>query len=330
MRRTRSADLRIVAAAAKVRKDFPDPHRTSFDVVRAARQLGFPVIFQPTENLLGATIALGEDCKGILVTTNRNLSTQRFTLAHELGHILLNHPMQFDLFSAEEAFESWAPVSSAEDAASTFASELLASKESTLVTAVRMGWGPDRLSDPTIVYQLSLRLGVSYQAMCWSLAGNRLIGREIAEQLATAGGLKGVKRALLTPGESLKDARADVWQLGESDNGTMIEAGQNDTFVLQMTERPSTGFRWNFDPPPDGLTVLSDETTPDELYGGGSSRRLRLQPDRIGRFTLRTSQLRPWNQRTEGLVSLDIHNYGKEDAGLPREVRELRLAEQAT
>jgi hypothetical protein len=50
---------------------------------------GVPLVFKPLDGLLGVFIDV--PMPGVMVTTKRGLSVQRFTRAHELGHCRLGH-----------------------------------------------------------------------------------------------------------------------------------------------------------------------------------------------------------------------------------------------
>ena len=54
------------------------------DVIAAALDLDVSLLFRPLKGLLGAYLPF--PAPGILVTTERPLSIQRFTAAHEVGH----------------------------------------------------------------------------------------------------------------------------------------------------------------------------------------------------------------------------------------------------
>ena len=57
------------------------------DVFGAIAKLGATLMFQPLDKLLGAY--LPGDELGVLITTKRPLPVQRFTGAHELGHLYM-------------------------------------------------------------------------------------------------------------------------------------------------------------------------------------------------------------------------------------------------
>src|ERR1700676_4599541 len=69
-------------------------HGGGVDVFAATLGLNLPLILRPLDGLLGAYIS--EPISGVLVTTERPLSIQRFTAAHELGHFRLKHLPSLD------------------------------------------------------------------------------------------------------------------------------------------------------------------------------------------------------------------------------------------
>jgi IrrE N-terminal-like domain len=66
----------------------------SIDVFDAALGVKLPLLLRPLNGLLGAY--LPDPIPGVLVTTERPLSIQRFTAAHELGHFRLRHRPSLD------------------------------------------------------------------------------------------------------------------------------------------------------------------------------------------------------------------------------------------
>ena len=161
--------LRAVSKAATVLANSSSGMRTSFDIIGAVAERNIPLLFRPLDKLWGAYITVNDEERGIIVTTKLGLPVQRFTVAHELGHLLLGHGMSLDKtigFMGRNA-----PVSrpTQEAAADTFASELLAPKRLLLASAKRHKWTKDKLHQPETIYQLSLRLGISFQATCWAL-----------------------------------------------------------------------------------------------------------------------------------------------------------------
>src|SRR5580692_7644116 len=64
------------------------------DVFGAIAKLGATLMFQPLDKLLGAYVP--EEEPGVLITTKRQLPVQRFTGAHELGHLYMRHESSYD------------------------------------------------------------------------------------------------------------------------------------------------------------------------------------------------------------------------------------------
>src|SRR5215471_2730018 len=64
------------------------------DVFGAIGKLGATLMFQKLDKLLGAYLPAEES--GILITTQRPLPIQRFTAAHELGHLFMRHRPSLD------------------------------------------------------------------------------------------------------------------------------------------------------------------------------------------------------------------------------------------
>ena len=140
-----------------------------------------PLLFRPLDELWGAFITVNDEERGILVTTKLGLPAQRFTLAHELGHLLLGHRTSLDRAVGFAGRYGPASRPAQEAAADTFASELLAPKRLLIASARRHGWTggdlPGDLHRPATIYQLSLRLGISFQATCWALVAAGVLTR---------------------------------------------------------------------------------------------------------------------------------------------------------
>ena len=83
--------LRAVSQAATVHAESRKGPRTSSDVIGAVAERNIPLLFRPLDKLWGAFITVNDEERGIIVTIRLGLPVQRFTVAHELGHLMLGH-----------------------------------------------------------------------------------------------------------------------------------------------------------------------------------------------------------------------------------------------
>jgi Zn-dependent peptidase ImmA (M78 family) len=308
---TREAILRGIGGAAEIHdafrfRDTHDNGLRPIDVFGLIQELQIPLEFKALDDLLGACVRVSSAEVGILLTTRRDLHMQRFTAAHELGHFVLEHEGSLDR-------EVRLPGNTAgrdprEIEADAFAAEFLMPKWLVKAAATRRDWwSADSLQDPDTVYQLSLRLAASYEAICWGLVSHEYIARETAESLVGNGKrLKEVKRKALRE-VTLEDSWADVWVLGAGDDGALLDAGAHDIFIFDLEERPSTGFRWDVrDAAAQGFDLLDDTSTFDPtVVGGPARRRLVFRAPPAGTYDLRLPLSRSF-ARTTGPRTLSV------------------------
>ena len=163
----RNALLRGIGGASEAHDAFRlrDSHEDglrAIDVFGAITELEIPLSFESLDGLLGACVRVDSATVGILITTQRSLHMQRFTAAHELGHFILEHEGSLDREVRVPGDTRDREIPEIE--ADSFAAEFLMPKWLVRATAERRGWwSGERLSDPDVVYQLSLRLAVSYK-----------------------------------------------------------------------------------------------------------------------------------------------------------------------
>lgn len=317
--------LKATQQAARVLNRFPvAPRRTSFDIIRAVTELEIPLVFRPLKGLWGATVTGETGIRGVLVTTQLDLHVQRFTLAHELGHILLNHKLSLDEtvgFLGRFARQSRPPE---EVGADTFASELLAPRRLMLSAAQRHKWTKGALMDPKNVYQLALRLGISFQAACWALAGQKVLPEQQVRRLQDVP-VRELKLAT-TPKEFLSNSWADVWSLTEADTDSFLEAAPDDIFAVQLIDNASAGFIWELISAGSHGQILGEHIGDlGSVYGELSSRVVFLQFSAPGIHRLEFEHRRPWNKQKIAHIDISIDNCGKESGGLPRRARERAL-----
>jgi Zn-dependent peptidase ImmA (M78 family) len=265
------------------------------DVFGAIAKLGATLMFQPLDKLLGAYLP-GEEI-GVLITTNRPLPVQRFTGAHELGHLYMRHQpsLDDDNILRRSPFSASGRHSRQEREADAFASMFLSPAWLLALNLERQAWTARDLSDPTNVYQASLRLGTSYRATCYALERHKVIDREKRARLVDVEPKK-IKQRLLTEYEPA-DWRSDVWLLTERDEGTLIEGGRNDLFVVKLRENSGAGYLWNFDQLRDaGFALVHDDREKGNAaaIGGVLTRKVTARSeDRIqGQVVLQ--EARPW------------------------------------
>ncbi len=274
------------------------------DVFATIGKLGATLMFQPLDKLLGAYVP-GEE-PGVLITTKRTLPIQRFTAAHELGHLYMRHEPSLD----DQGILRRAPYSVTsrlerqEREADAFASMFLAPAWLLALIVQRQGWAPGSLAEPTIAYQLSLRLGTSYSATCHVLERHKAITATQRERLLSFEP-KTIKRTLLD-GYEPSDWRSDVWVLTDRDEGLLVEGGRNDLFVVRLRENSSAGYLWNFDDlKAAGFALVADDQEGDEeRVGALLTRKVTAQSSgRVSRAVTFKEQ-RPW---TPAKVLHELH-----------------------
>ena len=292
----------------------------NIDVFDALAQLGVPLVLRPLEGLLGAY--LREPASGVLVTTRRPLSVQRYTAAHELGHFWLNHEPSLD---DEDILRRFPFVANQGDdlqevEADAFAWRFLIPRWLIAWHAKRQGWRADHFAKPHFVYQLSLRLGISFETMRRALQRYKLIASRTAADLEKVR-VRNLKEEIL--GDYMPpDCRRDVWLLTERDANTSISGSWNDFFVLRLEEHSGGGYLWDAgELKRSGFSVVNDvrEEMDDRGVGNHTFRRLTavLEEPKRGRVSL--CERRPW-QPDQALNRLELAYdlTGPEDKGYSR------------
>ena len=322
-----SARLDAVAAAKRVHRELDLERRVTerggpIDVFDAIAELDIPLVFKPLTTALG--LCLPAPLRGILVTTQRGLHIQRFTASHELGHVVLEHRGSIDREILERG--PLAPTSGRdlqEVAADAFAAEFLLPRWLYKHHIRTQGWTvKGHLINPDVVYQLSLRMGASYEATCWGLVGHQILSQGEVDALrkVPVAKLKARLGGEFRPGSSW----SDVWRLTDKDNGAKLNGNPDDLLRLELDEAAGSGHQWQVEALRDaGYKVLSDESAfpLDPLQYGASARRTliaRPPAGGVGMFTMRESQ--PWsNERDEDpTFSLALALLGPETGGLSR------------
>jgi len=253
-------------------------------------------MFQKLGGLLGAYLRFQRP--GILVTTERSLAIQRFTAAHELGHAVLKHKASVD----DDSMLARTPFGSRhydprEVAADTFAAMFLMPEFLINAIAERQKWDHLAIRQPEVIYQMSLRLGVSYEALARTLVKHGVLQAQESSNLIKIP-VKRLKQSLLGSDVVPDDWKCNVWLLTEKDEHTSITAEPKDFFVVKLREMSGAGYLWNIDQVIQaGFQVVADQRQayPGAEIGGDVERVLTTQAalSRPGVFTV--EQNRPWD-----------------------------------
>lgn len=302
---------------------FIEQHGGNVDVFGTIHSLGLPLLLRPLKGLLGAY--LSSPAPGVLVTTERPMSIQRFTAAHELGHFAMEHEPSLD----DESILRRMPMSPEpgskfeETEADAFAIAFMMPKWLIAQHCARQGWTTADLRRPNIAYQLSLRIGASYEATCRTLVRYNLITTAIMRDL-----LETKPRSLkvdLLKDYKPSDYRGDVWLLTEKDGGARLDGSRNDLFVLKLTEHSGGGYLWDLDQLiASGFAVVRDEREAfdAEAIGGPVVRRVTAAPEAAHRGRMSLNERRPWQPASANAsLTIDYDLTGPEQQGLSRAER---------
>jgi Chagasin family peptidase inhibitor I42 len=191
----------------------------------------------------------------------------------------------------------------------------------------RQGWKVQDFRRPSTVYQLSVRIGASYEATCWTLARNQLIRPNLVRELLQTQPRE-LKAGLLEEYKP-QNYRGDVWLLTERDAGTRIDGSRNDLFVLRLEEHSGGGYLWDIDQlKASGFGVVRDEleAVDGEGIGGPVIRRVTAAPLQTHRGRMSLEERRPWDSEPP-LTTLDVEFdlTGPEEEGLSRAERRVLL-----
>lgn len=151
------------------------------DVEAVARMLGAKVVYEELDEDVSGLLLITSGSSTIAVNAAHHENRQRFTIAHEIGHLVLHGSNQEDLFIDKKVFNRNSKASEGmyrqEIEANRFAAELLMPKrflEDILEDSEDENGGVD-LSDDLAVYKLARIFGVSEQALAIRLASLNLV-----------------------------------------------------------------------------------------------------------------------------------------------------------
>jgi Zn-dependent peptidase ImmA (M78 family) len=294
------------------------------DVFGAIQAIELPLLLRKLDGLLG--VYLDVPTPGVLVTTERQMSIQRFTAAHELGHHELKHQPSLDndgILRRSTPQKIVSMQDAQEIAANAFAAEFLMPRWLIVWHCNRQGWTKNDFRRPNIIYQLSLRLGASYEATCWTLARDNFFSDKEARDLLQTEPRQ-IKAALLA-GYRPQDYRGDVWLFTQRDAGTRIDGSRNDLFILRLTEHSGGGYIWDFDQlRQSGFGIVRDdvESLDEEDVGGPLVRRVTAASPEPHRGTIAVEERRPWQPESPlSKFQVEFDLTGPEEEGLSRAER---------
>jgi len=297
---------------------------TKLDLWEIVDELDIPVLFRPLDNLWGGAITI-DGQQGILVKSRLPPFLQRFTLAHELAHVVLGHENRVDdelSVNMRVSTESNRPIE--ELTADTFASELLASKELISINANRNGWGREELQTPENIYQLSIRLSISFEATIWALVDHGILSQRQGEDFNDDQSLPKKCKEYFAPKSISRNSHADIWSLTSKESNALFDANKEDVFIIELKERTSSGYRWEFEDK-STVKVVYDEHTKGEEYGSFGTRKIGFSFPSPGNHSVRLKHMRPWNGEELEQLNFTIDTRGREEIGLPRNVKETSL-----
>lgn len=238
---SRSVLLNVTKRALNVLYDTGAKQRisegyTRIDPIALAEFSDVAVIARPMDKLLGAFLREGRP--GILLNTLRPTGMVHMTCAHELGHFHLGHGTTTD-----EIIDYSQNAAAMELEADQFAHSVMCPAWLVAGVVKMQGWDVRSLQQAEILYQLSLRLGLSYTATVWSLVRNKQLSPQLAPSLAAIAPAK-LKQRLVPPGTVLTDNQ-DVWLLRSTDKDAILEPRSQDRFVVELPSHASAGFLWS-------------------------------------------------------------------------------------
>ncbi|HLH36152.1 MAG TPA: ImmA/IrrE family metallo-endopeptidase [Alloacidobacterium sp.] len=292
----------------------------AIDVFNLIEERNILLVFQKLGGLLGAFLNL--ERPGILVTTERTLAIQRFTAAHELGHAVLKHSASVD----DDSILSRSPFGRShydlkEMAADTFAAMFLMPE--TLINAIaeKQKWNEHSIRRPEVVYQMSLRLGVSYEALARTLVRHGILARNESVELLRSP-VKSLKQRLLGDSVVPPNWYCNVWDLTENDMGSSLTAEPNDYFVVRLREMAGAGYLWNIDQAREaGFHIISDRRNLAYGIGIGSDvERVFTAQTKMSKSSVFTAiQVRPYDASDiAASLRVDVHVNKAEIGFTPR------------
>ncbi len=224
------------------------------DVFGLCEQLGLWLAFVPLDNVLGAFIPEGSG--GVLITTQRPLTVQRYTAAHELGHCQMGHGPTADdhdhVFGTNHAER--------EQLAQIFAGNLLMPPPLVFSILERVRPSADTPLTGLHCYTLAREAGVSYEAAIRQLVNLTVLTNTQAGELLNLRPL--AIKTELGFGRRPVNGWADVWPLDEQWHDEILDLRVDDEAVISLPENRSSGYRWMLADAPEPTLEPTDAPPP--------------------------------------------------------------------
>lgn len=231
-----AARLEAMAAADQLHRELAVDVTKPIDIFAVIEDLGIWLGFKPLANVLG--VYRTEGSGGVLITTRRDTSVQRYTAAHELGHWRLDTD-DSGAIDDDSTIYGGDPVER-EYLAQAFAAYFLMPPPAVFAAIGRLGLTGEL--SPSRVYAVSRELGASYEATVRHLHRLGMYDYRRQGELLSVPRLNAVTE--LAHGMRPLDGRADVWIVDERWNGQRLSVTERDQVVISLPESPSTGSRW--------------------------------------------------------------------------------------
>lgn len=277
---------------------------TRVDPFRVADSENLSVALRPMDKLLGAFIR--DQRSGILLNSARSAGLIHMTCAHELGHYFMGHETTVD-----ETIEYGSKAVEMEQEAEAFGYHLLVPRALLMNVCRRKGWNIQSIQDPFNLYQLALRLGVSYAAAAWSLTRHEYVDYDAVQRLLKTTPAS-IKQSLFK--SPLPDATKEVWVFDERDQSSVLEPRPDDHLIVRLKSHASAGYLWLADSleqvKAEGFTLQPAPSAPVDIrtltFGAETSMDYLLTgaPDSFADpQVVALAEIRPWEGKQPGDAS---------------------------
>jgi len=298
--------IMAMGAAHRAHKQYgvdPTSRVDVFDVLQSANAY---VFFRPLKSMFGAYFPTKGQAPGLLINSNLPLSVQRYTAAHEFGHVYMKHKTISLDSEIDFVPENRNRLDQEEIAAEAFAAFFLMPK-ALVMNSIRDLRIHSEQMNPSDAYLLALRMGTSYRATVNHLQTLKVVSKSRAENL------RGTKPQQIKQdlNEDERVGRRDVWVLDEVWNGKSIFPAPQDTIRIQLQEIPTSGYTWLVTEKPDGVEMLEDtyhEKSTDEIGGYCVHEFVARLEDDVKRSKLVLQKRRAWEQMSQssGSFAVDV------------------------